>query len=168
MADNQMGIGGAMGMGVAQGAASGLAGGLIDQIFGKRNDKRAVSQHRKFTDINSQANKDLAMFGHSLQKEMYDYTTDIEGIAKKYEEAGLNPIAMMGGTSGQMGQSVSSGGGSSSASAGNANPIDMGMGMQLAMMEAQKDKIKAETEELRAKTGNIGQDTELKKSNIEK
>ena len=125
--------------GAIGGTAQSVAGGVVDQIFGKRNDRRAIKQHQAFTEINSQANKDLAVFGHELQKEMYDYTTDIKGIAEKYEAAGLNPIAMMGGTSGAMGQSVSAGGGSSKAESGNVqSPEMMAMAMQLKQAKIQE------------------------------
>lgn len=167
------------------GAGSQVAGGLIDQAFAKRNDKRARTQHQAFTDINSKANKELAEFGHSLQRDMFDYTTDMSKMRKNYEEAGLNPLAInaMGGS---MGQSVSGGGGSSSASDGGTRGGDtMGMAMQLQQMktaerlaeaeiklkEAQADstrkgidKYDVDIAETTAKIDNIVQDTENKKT----
>lgn len=146
-----------MGIGGIAGAVTGLYG-IAQNAFGigeKRQDQRQIEQQQKLTDQQIKANKELADYSQGLQMKMWN-DTNYEAQKKHMEAAGLNPGLMYG---------MSGGGGTTtgSASAGNAGggqaansaatqQANTAMGIQMAqmaLMAAQAEKTKAETEEIR-------------------
>ena len=121
-------------------AASSLMG-LFD-IGGNRLRKKQIEQQQKLTDIQVEAQKELADYGMGISKQMFE-ATGYEAQRRQMEEAGLNPALMYG--------HAGAGGSTMSASAGNvsgghasdeaalkqAQIAQQGMALQLAKLRSE-------------------------------
>lgn len=154
------------------GAASSLGGAIggmgmnwIDEaLFGKKRRKQQIEQQQKLTDIQIDANKQLADYGMGISKEMFEHT-GYAAQRRQMEEAGLNP-ALMYGQAGAGGSTMAIGAGNASGSQASdemdqkqAATQMQGMGLQSAMLasqikvnEAQANKLNAEAELSTAQT----------------
>jgi hypothetical protein len=148
-------IGGAM---ISAGAniGSGLMG-LLD-IGGNRMRKKQLEQQQKLTDMQVQANKELANHGMGISKEMFE-ATGYGAQRRQMEEAGLNP-ALMYGHAGAGGSTTSASGGSATgahasdeASLKQAQMAQQGMALQLAKLGSEIAVNKATAKEKEANAG---------------
>lgn len=138
-----------------------LGGGLLNEFFGRQKERRHLKYQQKYTDMHEQSQKNLAVFGHGLQKDMYDYTTDYSRKMQKIKDAGLNPqmiLAGGGGGGGTVGQGVGGAGGnapeSRTDSIGKAMDIASTINqqkIQKEMAEANIELTKAQAEESRVR-----------------
>lgn len=169
-------IGQQMAASAASGAAASAGGEVMswagELLFGNRRRKKQIEQQKKLTDIQVEANKELARHGFALQKEMFE-ATGYGAQRRQMEEAGLNPALMYGnaGAGGQLGAgqtgNTSTGQASDEASMMNAITNKLAMGLQLSMQKAQIKNIEADTKQKEAeaeKTSTV--DTELTKISI--
>lgn len=128
----------------------GVVGAGLGLLLEDHNDRRQLDQQKKLQDMQIGGQKDLADYQQRQQMEMWN-ATNYGAQIKHMKEAGLNPALMygMGGgggqTTGGAGQGQVSGGG-----APNGGHEVQGMGLQGAMMAAQIENIKADTENKRA------------------
>lgn len=158
---------GMIGAGVAGQAASYM------DIGGNRMRKKQIEQQKKLTDIQTDANKDLANYGMGISKEMWDYT-NYENQRKHMEQAGLNPALMYG--------HAGAGGSTSSASAGSAGGsqasdeaslkqaqmAQQGMALQMAKLGSEIELNRATAREREAEAGKkSGVDTDLANKQID-
>ena len=170
-------IGQQMATSATSGAAASAGGEIMgwagELLLGNRRRKKQIEQQKKLTEIQVEANKELARHGVALQKEMFE-ATGYGAQRRQMEEAGLNPALMYGqaGAGGQLGTGqgggTSTGQASDEASMMNAITNKMAMGLQLAMQKAQIRNIEADTKQKEAeaeKTATV--DTELTKISIE-
>lgn len=165
----------------ASGAASSAGGEIMswvgELLFGNRRRKKQIEQQQKLTEIQKEANMQLAEHGMGLQKQLFDYTAAYnspEQQRKRIEEAGMNPALMYGmqgiggGTTGsQTTSGVSGSQAANEAELANAATQRIGMGLQMAMQKAQIKNIEADTKQKEAeaeKTATV--DTELTKMSI--
>lgn len=134
--------------------AAPLVNQAVDGIF-DISGRRQVRQQRKLTEIQTEANKQLADYSQGLQKDMIEYTRPAEQV-KKLKEAGLNVGLMyqQGGAGGSTTGSASAGSASGSQASDEASR--QGMAMQRMQTAMQAARQKAEIE-------NIEADTDLKK-----
>lgn len=144
----------------------GVGGALMDSldIGGNRMRRKQIEQQQKLTDIQTNANKELADYGMGISKEMFDYT-GYGAQRKQMEEAGLNP-ALMYGQAGAGGTTASAGAGtagighaSDEASQKIASAQAKGMGLQLAKLQSEVAINKAQAKKLDAEAVNLGEKT---------
>lgn len=176
-----------LGKQVAQGTASQLGASIgnvganyiqrgLDGIFGIDRDGEQVEQQRKLTQIQIDANKQLADYTQGLNKEMYDYTYNKntpEAMRRNYEEAGMNGALAYGMGATNVGGTTT--GGASAGSATGATASDtasrmqaetarQGMALQLATQQANIELMKSQTEKNKAEADKTsGIDTEKTK-----
>lgn len=153
----------------------GVAGGLVDSldIGGNRRRKKQIEQQQKLTDMQTDANKELANHGMAISKEMFD-ATGYGAQRKQMEDAGLNP-ALMYGHAGAGGSTQSAGAGSAGmgqasdeASQKMASTQAKGMALQLAKLQSEIAINKAQAKNLNVDADKkAGVDTDLAKANIE-
>lgn len=155
MGDTKEGLG--IGLGnVIGGAISGITN-LIGQ---NSRDKRAMRNQQKLMAIQYANQRNLNQQGHDLQMEAWK-KTNYPAQMEMLKEAGLNPALLYGMSSGGGATTGSQGGGN--ASGGNApapQSMEIGTILQGAMMEAQIENIKADTEQKKADAGKKGQETQ--------
>ena len=115
--------------------------GLLD-VSGNRLRKKQIEQQQKLTDMQLEAQKELAKFGMGISKEMFEYT-GYGAQKRQMEEAGLNP-ALMYGHAGAGGSTMSANVGSISGSHASdeaalkqAQMTQQGMGLQLAKLSSE-------------------------------
>lgn len=160
---------GAMVSGGANLASQGM--GMLD-IGGNRMRRKQVEQQKKLTDIQIDANKELADYGMGISKEMFEHT-GYGAQRRQMEDAGLNP-ALMYGHAGAGGSTASAGAGSAGggmasdeASQKMANAQSQGMALQLAKIGSEIAINKAQAKKLDAEADKTsGVDTELAIANI--
>lgn len=154
-------------------AAAGLqtAGKLFDVGMGLlmegHQDRRQRRQAEKLQNIQIKGQKEMTDYNMAKQLQMWE-ATGYGAQKKQMEEAGLNP-ALMYGMSGGGGQTANVNTGSvSGQSAAQAESF-----MGLAMMKAQIENLKAQTDKTKAETSNVGKtgenieaSTDLVKQNI--
>ena len=153
------------------GAVVGQTMNWVDEaLFGNKRRKEQIEQQEKLTDIQVQANKELADYGMGISKQMFDYT-GYENQVKQMKAAGLKP-ALMYGHAGGGGTTVSTGAGSASGNQASdetsrklANIQMQGMGLQMQKLNAEIQKTQAETEKAKAEAEKV---TEEKTSISEK
>jgi len=132
-------------------AGVGAVGGLLGMIG---QGKRAKKQHNRQKELmgiqfgNQQA---LNKQGHELQMKTWR-DTGYEAQMKMMKDAGLNP-GLMYGMSGGGGQTTGSQSGGSAQGGNSHAPMDIGASVQAGLMLAQASKLKAETEEIKGRTG---------------
>ncbi len=134
-------------------AGIGLTG--VDMAIEGSRNQRAFEQQQQLMGMQQKNQMQLNEQGMKLQKGMWDYT-NYENQMGHMKRAGLNP-ALMYGMKGGGGVTTGSQGGGSAAS-GNA-PGYNGMGIEGMMMGAQIEKMNAETQEIKARTGKEEQET---------
>lgn len=165
-------------------AISQFGGGILGMGLGAINRDQQMRDQRELMQQQYQNQLGLNLQGHELQKAMWDYT-NYENQAEHMKKAGLN-IGLMYGQGGGGGTTAGSqGGGSASMGQVNNKGIEaMGMGLQFAQAQANMELTKAQTRNLnveadvkegknelgalnianlKADTGNVEQDTTLKK-----
>lgn len=140
-----------------------VGGGVIGTGLGllleDHNDRRQIDQQKKLQDLQIGGQKELADYQQRQQMEMWNKTNYAAQI-QHMKEAGLNPALMygMGGgggqTTGAAGQGQVGGG-----AAPNGGGELQGMGLQGAMMAAQIENIKADTENKKASAGGTTETT---------
>jgi hypothetical protein len=143
-----------------------------EMLFGDSRRKKQLEQQKKLTDIQVDANKQLADYGMALQKELF-HATGYEAQRKQMEQAGLNPALMYGhagagGTTGTPGTGSAGIGHASSETERKLASIQAeGMALQNRLLSAQVKNINADTEQKLATAEKTkGIDTELAKANI--
>lgn len=161
-----------------------VAGGLLGQVMGGMNDKRQDRMNAKNIERQKEASKELTDHNTEKQKEMWEHTGYVNQ-RRQMEEAGLNP-ALLYGKGGSGGQTAAVSQGSAGMGAAPSSGGE-GMGMvqaalQARMQEAQVENLKADTkkknveadktagvdtEKTRGEIGQIEQNTELAKVEIE-
>ena len=143
-------------------ALGGIGGAFLGMLGAGQQHRR----QKELMDIQNRNQQALNKQGHDLQFDMWN-KTNAKAQVEHYKQAGLNP-ALMYGQSGAGGQTGSQGGGS--AAGGQAPLMDIGANaMQGAMMKAQIDNIKADTENKQANTTKTGgADTEHVETLIQK
>lgn len=115
-------------------------------------------ENEQNTDRQSEANREMALFNHNLQLDMWK-KTGYEAQRKQMEEAGLNP-ALMYGQGGGGGQTTGSPSGQG-VGMGQAGNYDMSGGIQeLGLMQAQKANIEAQTEAAKAQANKTNAEAE--------
>lgn len=126
--------------------ATAIGGTLLGIATQKKREKRAMQNTRSLMNEQKNNQKELNEHGQKLQLNTWEKTS-YPAQMRMMEEAGLNP-ALMYGQGGQGGTTGGQGGGS--ASGGNAPaPMDIGNAIQLGLMNAQRKKIEAETENIK-------------------
>lgn len=125
------------------GGIAGMGMSWLDEaLFGNKRRKQQIEQQKKLTEIQTEANKELADYGMGISKQMFDYT-GYENQRKQMEAAGLNP-ALMYGHAGSGGTTTSSSAGTASGSQASdemsrkqssMQSIGMGLQMQRQMAE---------------------------------
>lgn len=105
-------------------------------------------QNEKNTERQSQANREMALYNHNLQLDMWKKTGP-EAQKEQYEKAGLNP-ALMYGMGGGGGQTAGSGTGAGVSSGATGNYDTAANVAQLGLMDAQRKNIEAQTEASKA------------------
>jgi hypothetical protein len=146
---------------------------IADEVlFGKYRSKRQLEQQKKLTDIQVDANKQLADYGMGLQKELF-HATGYGAQRKQMEEAGLNPALMYGhaGAGGTTGTPATGSAGMGQASNETERKLASiqaeGMALQNRLLSSQVRNIDADTEEKLARAEKTkGVDTEVAKANI--
>lgn len=155
--------------GVAEGAAGGILGAGMGLLLEGHNDRRQLKQEGKLQAQQMAGAKEMAMFNKGLAMDMWEKTGP-QGMMAQLKKAGLNP-GLMYGMSGAGGGTVNApqGAGPSTGGAPKGGGEAMGLlggmaqaGIQTALVQAQKDLIKAQTTTEGVKAGNIAADTGLK------
>lgn len=123
-------------------------------LLGEINDARQRRQNKKLQEQQIEGNK--AMIDYQMQKQ-YDMwlKTNYGAQKEQMKKAGINP-ALMYGMGGGGGTTTGNASGSVSSSSATQNPGEMGMGIQLAMMQAQLENIKANTNKTNTEASKIG------------
>ena len=157
--------------------AGGIGGGIINEFFGRAKERRDEKRQRRYIDMHEQSQKNLAVFGHGLQRDMYDYTSDYSRKVENMRKAGLNPQMLLSsvGSGGTTGQGVGGAGGnapeSRSDSVGRAMDIANMMQtqkLQKAQSEANIELTKAQAEESRTRAEDMkGIDRDQKDAELE-
>ena len=138
-------------------AGANVAGGIMGMldIGGNRMRRKQIEQQQKLTNIQIDANKQLADYGMGISKEMFE-ATGYAAQRRQMEEAGLS-AGLMYGYAGQGGSTTSAsagsaGGGQASdeASLKQAQIAQQGMALQLAKLESEIAVNKAKAKELEA------------------
>jgi hypothetical protein len=144
-----------------------------DVLFGKYRSKRQLEQQKKLTDIQVDANKQLADYGMVLQKELF-HATGYGAQRKQMEEAGLNPALMYGhagagGTTGTPATGSAGMGQSSTETERKMASIQAeGMALQNRLLSSQVRNIDADTEQKLATAEKTrGVDTEVAKATLD-
>lgn len=148
--------------GLGQNAVTNAAGGIIGAGMGllleKHNDKRQLKQQEKLQNLNIRGQQEMGLWNQARQLEMWKATGPV-GQMEQLEKAGLNPglIYGMGGAGGQTANTESGNIGGANAPSGGQEAMGLMMGnMQLGLMNAQRKKIEAETNNINADTPNKG------------
>lgn len=149
------GIGGVVGMGINY---------LDEALFGDKRRKQQIKQQQKLTDIQTEAQKELADYGMGISKEMFEATGYV-AQRRQMEEAGLNP-ALMYGHAGEGGSTTSASAGqvtgsqaSNEAQKKQASMEAVGMGLQIQRQMAEIRLLNAQAKEHEAGAGLKGEQT---------
>lgn len=140
------------------GPAGAIVGYGLSQIGRGAADRRQLEQQGKLNKQQVESQKEMADYMYNMDMKKWE-ETGYGAQKKQMEEAGLNPALMygMGGGGGQS-SNASGGGGASGGQAANAAATTgaetaKGMGMmQAAMMAAQVENVKANTEKTKVDT----------------
>lgn len=138
------------------GAGVGMGMSMLDEaMFGEKRKRDQIEQQQKMTDMATAQSMKIMEQQRNHQMQTWrdtNYSAQMEEMRK----AGLNPAMMYaGGGEGGSTASVAGGMGSSGkasdeASMAEAQTKKMGMGLEMAMMEAQVENLKANTEKQKA------------------
>lgn len=134
------------------GLVSQALNGIMGIFLGKSQDKRQIKQQQKLQDMQIAGSKQMTDYNMGKQLEMWK-ATGPTGMKEQLKEAGLNP-GLMYGMSGGGGQTVGSAAGNVSggtAPSGGREVQDM---MGMGLMNAQKQLIEAQANNLNADTEN--------------
>lgn len=135
--------------------AVGVGTGLLGMIGQRARERRAVKNQEHLMGVQLKNQQVLNEQGNELQMDMWN-KTNYGAQMEHLKDAGLNPSLMYGMKGGGGVTTGSQGGGS--AQGGNApapQPMEIGTMLQASLLNAQTEKIKAETE-------NLKRDAELK------
>lgn len=131
-----------------------IIGAGINAGMGALNNQWAAERAREDRAENYKYGEMAATNADTRTRALYNDFYSPSALARQYKEAGLSPSIMFGGTPGQGGASGASAAGAASVST-PFMPMSLLEGAQIANLNAQTDKVKAETK-------NIDKDTELK------
>lgn len=174
--ENKKGMSGALIGGIA-----GVAQAGISMIGQRAREKRAFENQKELMNLQNKNQMGLNEQGQQLQMKTWEQTS-YPAQLEMMKKAGLSTGLMYGGGAGSGGSTGSQGGGSAaSGSAPSPQPMELGSAMQtaanIALLKAQKENIEADTnakitgeayqsgiqtEEGKARTKNILQDTSKK------
>lgn len=132
-----------------------IFGGLMNMGIGALNNYWSRENTKYFMAENYKYNEQAAENADKRTRALYQDFYSPEALLSQYQEAGLSPSIMFGGTPGQGGMSGAQGAGAQGMQA-QYMPLSMLEGAQMANIAAQTEKVKAETK-------NIDKDTDLKK-----
>lgn len=140
------------------GAVGNLVGTGMGLLLENHNDRRQIQQQQKLTDMQLLANKSMAQFNYEQQLKLWN-ATNYSAQMEQLRKAGLNP-GLLYGMSGGVGATTAAaqGGPATGAQAPSGGGEIMGLmaqKMQMAMMEAQIENVKADTQNKLAETPNI-------------
>jgi hypothetical protein len=125
------------------------ASGILGMITGDRRENRQYHNNKKLMGIQMENQKKLNEQAQQLQMRTWEQT-NYPAQMKMLKEAGLNP-GLLYGKGGQGGTTGSVGGGTaSSGSVQQGKGMDIGTAVQVGLMNAQKEKIEAETDNIKA------------------
>lgn len=154
-----------------------IAGGMLGMVLQPRAEKRQWHTQKKFHNLQMQGAKELAEYQRQLAMQTW-YETNYSAQVEQLKKAGLNP-AMIYGMGGEGGTLAAPGGGMPTAGIAEAPShtarlaMDMAFQMsQMKLVEAQKEKTEAETENIKTiereegytRIANIIQDTKNKQA----
>lgn len=161
-------LGQQVGNSVAGGVGAGIAGmgiNMLDEaLFGDYRRQNQLDQQEALQRNQAYYGKEMMNHQNKLQMEMWE-NTNYDAQVQQLKKAGLNPAMIYGqgqggGVTGSGGMgSIGTGTASDESSQKRAAIENMGMGIELAMMNAQKDKIIAETQSIKANTELTGEKT---------
>jgi len=150
-------------LGPIAGAVANVGTGLLGMITQNAREKRAMKNTQKLMGIQQKNQMQLDKYGQELQLDTWKRTS-YPAQVEMLKEAGLNP-GLLYGNGGPGGVTGSQGGGSAasgSAPTPQQSPMDLGnaimMAKQIELLEAQKQKVNAETQNVTANT--TGKDIE--------
>lgn len=141
----------AIGQGIktVAGTALGIGSGMVGA-------EQQLKNQQKLNKEQHERNKELTEIGKQNQLDIWN-KTNYGAQVEHMKNAGLNPSLMYG--MGGGGGTTAGSGSVASGSGGNAAALDIGSGAQAALMTAQLDNIKADTEKKKAEAGGIEEDT---------
>ncbi|UOF80759.1 minor capsid protein [Microviridae sp.] len=155
-------------MGLMEQAAGQALGAGLGMLTADFYDRRQIKQQQKLTDMQAKAQREQMNYQQSLAYDMWEktnYSAQIDQLKK----AGLNVGLMYkgSGSGGQLSNPSANISGGQSPVGGGEIGMGMQMGLQNAMMQAQIDNMKADTEKKKVEAGKIGGvDTEEAKTRI--
>lgn len=161
---------GTAGVNAAANAANGAIGMLLGRVMEGHNDRRQISQQQKLTNMQTDANKQLAQFDYENQMKMW-HETNYAAQREEMEKAGINPALMYGmGGSGGATTNAAQSGRVNTGEAPKGGGEQMGMALQMMNMQtqqAQLELIKAQTRKTEAEANKTsGVDTEEAQTRI--
>lgn len=143
-----------------------IVGPALNYFFGGNDEKKQREQQKELTKDQVEYAKQLAEHQQGLALDTWK-KTNVGAQKQAYEEAGMNPALMYGGSGGTgsmagISTPMPTGGQAATAAQTKANEIAMGMQIaQMGLLKAQTEKTKAEAVKL------SGVDTEAAKQNIQ-
>lgn len=161
---------------MAENVANTFTGGLIGQMFGQMNDDRQFRQQDRLMQQQLGYNEDFTKFNNAQQLQMWK-DTNYPAQVEQLEKAGLNP-GLLYSKGGGGGTTTGSGAATVNApQAPHGGGENMGMAMSMMQMqnmkaqreliEAEKNKVIAETPNVPLQGENIKADTASKLQGIE-
>lgn len=156
-----------LGLMAGQAALQGAGAGL-GMLTANWQDRRQVKQARKLQNVQVSGQKEMGKFNQELAMKMWN-DTNYNEQRKQMEKAGLNVGMMYGGVGAGGTTQTPTGNVSGQSAQGGSGELGMGMqmGLATAMMQAQIENTKADTEKKKVETGKTaGVDTEQVKTSI--
>lgn len=151
-----------------QAAQNGL-GAIMGLMLQGHNDRRQLNQQGQLQQMQIRGNKEMMDYAMQKQMEMWKNTNFAAQVAQM-KMAGLSPgliYGMKGGGGITTGTPTGSVQGANAPTGGGEIPTMMGMGMNMQLLQAQKDLLKAQADNLNANTAKTsGVDTEKTKTEI--
>lgn len=132
-------------------ATNSVVGAAMGMILGGYNDRRQLKQQERLQNLQMKGNKEMTDYEYMKQLQMWK-DTGYEAQMQQLKEAGLNPALMYKGA-GAGGMTIGSGGGG--ATGGAAAPAGGMEVMNMMAQQAQIALIKAQTEKTKAETQNV-------------
>lgn len=133
------------------GVAGAMIGGAVQGITGLLNRNWASSQADRDRQQNYMYNEMAAQNAYDRQRNLYEAYYSPAALLKQYQEAGLSPSLMFGGTPGQGGMGAPQGGGAGGVQSHFA-PLSMIEAAQAGLMAAEARKANAETDKIKEDT----------------
>lgn len=141
-----------------------IVGPIISGLLGGNSDEEQRQQQKNLTEDQVEYAKQLAEHQQGLSIDQWN-KTNIGAQKKHYEDAGMNPALMYGGSGGTgttagISTPMPTGGHAADAAARKANDLNMGMQIaQMGLIKAQTDNVQADTAKKEEEAPNISADT---------